>query len=192
MGTPHSPKFQHYGSLTIRLFSVISRILVGKWGRSYLSVVIQLVYSTAPPDWADRSWFSYVLHCFIPYVIWKLCRWICNVVWLGKSCLEFKVGHNYEEATKNICCAKRWRRSWSQYSDQMVQEILLRLQGPYHNAGSSRSKTVGSKPMLAIIVVNLVSSTWTVSGELVIFTSLSWWIKPHTTKLLQNFWLTLV
>ena len=29
-GIPHSPKLQHYWNLTIRLFSVISRTLVGE------------------------------------------------------------------------------------------------------------------------------------------------------------------
>ena len=49
-GTPHSSKLQHYWNLTIRLFSVISRILVG--GGSYPSAEKQFVYSTAPADWA--------------------------------------------------------------------------------------------------------------------------------------------
>ena len=49
-GTPHSPKLQHYWNLTIRLFGVIFRILIG--GRSYLSAEKQSVYSTAPADWA--------------------------------------------------------------------------------------------------------------------------------------------
>ena len=34
-GTPHDPKLQHYLSLTIRLFNVISRTLIG-WGLSPL------------------------------------------------------------------------------------------------------------------------------------------------------------
>ena len=42
-----SQKLQHYKSLTIRLFSVISRTLVGG---SYLSAQMQLVYSKAG-DW---------------------------------------------------------------------------------------------------------------------------------------------
>ena len=53
-GAPHSPKFQHRWNLTIRLFSVISRTLVG--GGSYPSAEVQLVYSTAPADWAGIVW----------------------------------------------------------------------------------------------------------------------------------------
>ena len=37
-GTPHSPKLQHHWKLTIRLFSVISRTLVGG---SYPSAEVQ-------------------------------------------------------------------------------------------------------------------------------------------------------
>ena len=49
-GTPHSPKLKDYWNLTIRLFSVIIRTLVGG---SYLSAEVQLVYSTAPADLAS-------------------------------------------------------------------------------------------------------------------------------------------
>ena len=45
------PKLQHCWNLTIRLFSVISRTLVG--GMSYPSAEKQSVYSTAPADWAS-------------------------------------------------------------------------------------------------------------------------------------------
>ena len=55
-GTPHSPKLQHCGNLTIRLFSVISRTLVG--GGSYPSAEKQSVYSTAPANWASRRMWS--------------------------------------------------------------------------------------------------------------------------------------
>ena len=52
-GTLHSPKLQHYWNLTIRLFNVISRTLVGQTGRegSYPSAENQSVYSTAPTNW---------------------------------------------------------------------------------------------------------------------------------------------
>ena len=50
-GTPNSPKLQHYWTLTIRLFRVISRTLVRE---SYRSVEMQSVFSTAPADWAIR------------------------------------------------------------------------------------------------------------------------------------------
>ena len=52
VGTLHSPKIQHYWSLTIRLFSVISRTLVGE---SYPSAEMQSVCSTAPADLAYNA-----------------------------------------------------------------------------------------------------------------------------------------
>ena len=42
-------KSQHYWNLTMRLFSVTSRTLIGE---SYPSAEVQSVYSTAPADWA--------------------------------------------------------------------------------------------------------------------------------------------
>ena len=45
-GFPHSSKLQHYLSLMIRLFSVISRTL----GEFYPSVEMQLVFSITPVD----------------------------------------------------------------------------------------------------------------------------------------------
>ena len=56
-GTPHSLKFQHNWNLTIRLFRVISRTLIGEVGGSYPSAEKHLVYSTAPADWA-MNWVS--------------------------------------------------------------------------------------------------------------------------------------
>ena len=53
--TLHSPKLQHYWSLTMRLFSVISRILVREW--SYPSAEMQLGYSAAPADLATGHLF---------------------------------------------------------------------------------------------------------------------------------------
>ena len=49
-GTPHSPKLQHYWSLTIRLFSVMSRTLVMRG--SYPSAEKQSLYSAAAAYWA--------------------------------------------------------------------------------------------------------------------------------------------
>ena len=47
-----------------------------------------------------------------------------SLIWELKL-YQFKVGHNVTEATKSICCVKG---AVTQYSNQMVQEILLRLQ----------------------------------------------------------------
>ena len=69
-GNPHSSKLQHYWNLTIRLFSVISRTLVGG---SYPSAEKQSAYSTGSDDWATpggssilhlvsaQSWCRYIL-----------------------------------------------------------------------------------------------------------------------------------
>ena len=58
-GTPHLPMLQHYWNLTIRLFSVIFRTPVG--GGSYPSAEKQLVYSTAPTDWASGYYYCYLI-----------------------------------------------------------------------------------------------------------------------------------
>ena len=50
------PKIQHYLSLTIRLFDVISRTLFV--GVFYPFAKMQSAYSTAPADWA--RWFSII------------------------------------------------------------------------------------------------------------------------------------
>ena len=57
-GTPYSPKLQHYWSLTIRLFSVISRTHIGK---SYPSAEMQSVYSKFD-DRALSVWFATILN----------------------------------------------------------------------------------------------------------------------------------
>ena len=56
MSIPHPPKLQHYLSLTIRLFSVISRTLVE--GESYPSAEMQSAYSLAPADWTRNRWIQ--------------------------------------------------------------------------------------------------------------------------------------
>ena len=48
--TTHFPKLQHYWSLTIRLFKVITGHLLME---CYPSAVMQSVYSRAPTDWTD-------------------------------------------------------------------------------------------------------------------------------------------
>ena len=60
------PKPHHHWNLTIRLFSVISKTLVG-WG-CHLSAGVQSVYSTTPADKA--SWFNEKISIV---VIYKTC-----------------------------------------------------------------------------------------------------------------------
>ena len=67
------PKLQHYWNLTIRLFNVIPRQLLGRF---YPSAEKQSVYSTAPADWATVLYCIFVLHCiFVLYCIFVI-YWI--------------------------------------------------------------------------------------------------------------------
>ena len=53
--------FPQSSSITIRLFSVISKTLVG--GGSYLSAKMQSEYSAAPVDWAmSHNIYIYIYH----------------------------------------------------------------------------------------------------------------------------------
>ena len=82
----------------------------------------------------------HLMHCFTLCVIWKL--------W-------FELGLNLAKAIK------KWRCSWSQYHNQMFQEILLELPEP------PRSGRVGLKQWIVRLYSqpNLFSSVWKVSGE---------------------------
>ena len=70
-GAPHYPKLQHQWNLTIRLFSVISRTLIGVG--VYPSAEVQSVYSTA---WADSASF-YPWLLFVFYLL-ECKGWILN------------------------------------------------------------------------------------------------------------------
>ena len=56
-GFSEFPKLLYHWNLTIRLFSVICRTLIGGGGGSYSSAEVQSVYSTAPVNWAMSSLF---------------------------------------------------------------------------------------------------------------------------------------
>ena len=76
-GVPHSPKLQHHWNLRIRLFSVISRSLVGGW--SYPSAEVQSVYSIVP---ADREILNFRIYIYIYIYIYMwyyiyLCMCVC-------------------------------------------------------------------------------------------------------------------
>ena len=47
---PQTPKLQHYETLAIKLFSIISRTSSGRDGSCYSSADIQFVKSTPPTD----------------------------------------------------------------------------------------------------------------------------------------------
>ena len=59
----HSPKLQHHGNRTIRLFSVINRTLVAEWGGSLPPLRRSSRCILQPPtDWATGNWFeSYLI-----------------------------------------------------------------------------------------------------------------------------------
>ena len=104
--TPHSPKLQHYWSLTIRLFSVISRRDVGG---SYHSAEMQSVYSTASANWVTGTFWLHLLRVWRPLQpflwwpyfwhfklirgdgnIWFLLLWLFHIDW------KLECMHSYE------------------------------------------------------------------------------------------------
>ena len=117
---------------------------------------------------------------------------------------EFKLGHNATEVTKNICAKSgglidhstviRWFKKFLSGCKNLDDQTRL-----------SRFKIVDSEAIVQAIEENLVSNSRRVSGELGISqtsvvrhlhvlgkSTRRRWIVPHVTKILQNFWLTLV
>ena len=78
---------------------------------------------------------------------------------------EFELDHNAEEACKNI-----WsRHSWSQYSNQIVQEISPELQEARQSDDKPGTPIKeDSEAVFQNINASLASNTGRVSGELVI------------------------
>ena len=56
-GTLHSPKPQHYWCLTIRLFSVISRTLIGRVGFTFLQRCSQSILQPQLTELLDACYF---------------------------------------------------------------------------------------------------------------------------------------
>ena len=79
----HSQKFQHKWNLIIRLFSVISRILVGGGG-SYPSAEVQSAYSIVPADRA-MSTRSIVYRCTYCVSIAGILRQTSTNKWTNTS-----------------------------------------------------------------------------------------------------------
>ena len=79
-------KLQHHRNLTLRLFSVIYRTLIGRG--SYPSAEVQLMYSTAPGDWTT----AIPDLCFISgYNIFKLLKsYFWKTFWFYNSCHIYK------------------------------------------------------------------------------------------------------
>ena len=94
---------------------------------------------------------------------------------------EFKLSDNVMEAYKNICFVK-YEGSGLQSSNQIVQEILLRLK---EQTRTSQPQIVDSKAMLQALEANLVSNTKRVSGEFGILQSS---VVCHVHDFTKNIW----
>ena len=78
---------------------------------------------------------------------------------------DFKVGHNADEATKNISCVKS--------EGTVNRKIVIRWFKKFHSGAmnldyperSGRPKIMNSKILLKATEANLVSRTWRVSGK---------------------------
>ena len=80
---------------------------------------------------------------------------------------ELKMSSNTMQATKKHLLYKKWNHSWSLYINQIVQEILLKLQELQWSGDS--------EAVFQAIVANLASSNLTVQRAL----SLSWLLQKH-------------
>ena len=66
---------------------------------------------------------------------------------------------------KYLLC-ERWRCSWSQYNNQVVQEFHSGCKSLNDQAKSDEPKIMDSWAVLQILEANLESSTWRMSGKL--------------------------
>ena len=81
---------------------------------------------------------------------------------------KFKLGHNAVEETKNICCTK----GKGTIDQSTVTEWLMKFHSGCKNlddqSRSNKPKSMNAEVMLQTIDAKPASSTWRVSGELVI------------------------
>ena len=118
---------------------------------------------------------------------------------------KFKLGHNAMETTKNICWTKGEDRVYHGMVTRWLKKFYPGCKNLNIQARSATYKTVVSETVLQTIEVNPMCSIWRVSGEFGISQSCvirhlhnlnkstwSCWILLHITKILQNFWFTLV
>ena len=143
----------------------------------------------------------HVVHCFLPCVIWKVHRWICEVALFGNLFLKSSNWSNDARIeTKNISCAKYYRNvdcGWFKKFHSFCKQLE-------DYARTSRPKTVDSYAVLKAVETNTASSNQRVSGEFSIShcnvvrlcrgLCKSIWIfriVPNNNKILQNFWLTI-
>ena len=89
-GTLHSPKLQYYLNLSIRLFCVISRILV-RWVLPLCREAVSVFYS--PVDWAKyfgKRWVWHTKHSLALYLsfLWRLVEF-SFVLWFPEEASRF-------------------------------------------------------------------------------------------------------
>ena len=120
---------------------------------------------------------------------------------LGNYALQFELVYKNAEEIENICCV--WKVTVQLITEtRWFMKILVGLQELQQLGRSGKPKSVDSEAVLQAIEINLGSSIWRTSishspVRFVTFMTLangiwSCWIVPHITKILQNFWLTLV
>ena len=94
---PHSPKFQHYWNLIIRLFSVISRTLIGGYS---LQICSQCILQPQPTGQlfivktADNLLSNYVIIYCLLHDTWREVG-CCRVTFFSLKCCERQENHDY-------------------------------------------------------------------------------------------------
>ena len=112
-GTLHSPKLQHYWILTIRLFSVISRTLVGGGGGGVLTLCREAVNVFDSPQptgqWGDIAYHLILLgddsFVFSPEPVTMFSDYEFNLC-IRQSSISFWIGCVQSAKTNNILCNK--------------------------------------------------------------------------------------
>ena len=135
-------------------------------------------------------------------------RWTCNVAKFGKSCITNSYWVQWRRSNQKHLFCERWRRFWSQYTNQIVEDISLTSRDARRSdkvRWTSNHRSWSRAP-------NLWKQIWQVALRLSCEASLassyilsifrylhdlykstqSCWIVPYVTKILEIFWLTLV
>ena len=129
--------------------------------------------------------------CFTPCVIRKLHRWSGNV---GNLCLtssncvttpikQLKNFNVKKEGAVGHSTVNKWFHLGCKNLDNQARQVGLKLDFVINPASSSR-RVSGELTISNSIVVHPIHNV----GK----STQSCWIVPHVTKILQNFWLTLV
>ena len=139
----------------------------------------------------------------LPHGGWKCTQ--MNVHW-SQICelmlYNFGMGHEITEKKNENIVQKEKNTVDHNEVTKWFKKFLLDYKNLDNQVRSDRPKTINSKAICQVLEANLVSSTWSESGELDISKfivvchihklSKICCIVPHTAKILLNFWLTLV